>query len=106
MLLKKKVDLLFMLKKTYQGLASFSRNSVRKIDESSTDFAFHIFSISPQLAEEGKVLAQILAEMATDDTGKEILKDIEFQGWCAVEEGELNMLKRVFERYVAASEDV
>jgi anti-anti-sigma factor len=106
MLLKKKVDLLFMLKKTYQGLASFSRNSVRKIDESNTDFAFHIFSISPQLAEEGKVLAQILAEMATDDTGKEILKDIEFQGWCAVEEGELNMLKRVFERYVAVPENI
>jgi anti-anti-sigma factor len=99
-LLKKKVDLLFMLKKTYEGLASFSRNSVRKLDESSTDFAFHLFSIAPQLEAEGKMLTQILQEMETDETGKEILKDIEFQGWCPVEEGELNMLKMVFDRYV------
>ncbi len=104
MLLKKKVDLLFMLKKTYQGLASFSRNSVRKLDESSTDFAFHLFSIAPQLAEEGKVLTQILTDMVNDEAGKNILKDIEFEGWCAVEEGELNMLKMVFDRYVAAHE--
>jgi len=99
MLLKKKVDLLFMLKKTYQSLASFSRNNVRKLDESSTDFAFHIFSISPQLTEEGTVLTKILKEMSEDETGKGILKDIEFQGWCPVEEGELAMLKSVFDRY-------
>jgi anti-anti-sigma factor len=104
MLLKKKVDLLFMLKKTYEGLASFSRNSVRKLDESSTDFAFHLFSISPQLETEGKLLTQILQEMENDDNGKEILKDIEFQGWCPVEEGELNMLKMVFNRYVVDDE--
>jgi anti-anti-sigma factor len=104
MLLKKKADLLFMLKKTYEGLASFSRNSVRKLDESSTDFAFHLFSIDPHLTEEGKVLTQILKEMETDDNGKEILKDIEFQGWCPVEEGELNMLKMVFDRYTSSAE--
>ena len=100
MLLKKKVDLLFMLKKTYDGLASFSRNSVRKIDESSTDFAFHLFSVAPHLEAEGNMLVKILKEMETDDTGKEILKDIEFQGWCPVEVGELNMLKMVFNRYI------
>jgi anti-anti-sigma factor len=100
LLLKKKVDLLFMLKKTYEGLSSFSRNNVRKLDESSTDFAFHIISVAPQLEAEGKLLTQILKEMETDDNGKEILKDIEFQGWCPVEEGELNMLQMVFNRYV------
>jgi anti-anti-sigma factor len=104
MLLKKKVDLLFMLKKTYEGLASFSRNSVRKLDESSTDFAFHIFSVAPQLEAEGKILTQILKDMETDETGKEILKDIEFQGWCPVEDGELAMLKMVFDRYVVDDE--
>jgi anti-anti-sigma factor len=100
MLLKKKVDLLFMLKKTYDGLSSFSRNSVRKLDESSTDFAFHLFAIAPHLENEGNAVAQILKDMANDDNGKEILKDIEFQGWTPVEAGELNMLKVVFDRYV------
>ncbi len=100
MLIRKKADLLFMLKKTYEGLSSFSKKNVRKLDESNTDFAFHLFSIAPNLEEEGKALHTILAEMADDEKGKRILEDIEFQGWCPVEEGELKMLTMVFDRYV------
>ncbi|NOQ16588.1 MAG: PhnD/SsuA/transferrin family substrate-binding protein [Methyloprofundus sp.] len=100
MLIRKKADLLFMLKKTYEGLSSFSKKNVRKLDESATDFAFHLFSIAPNLKEEGKTLHTILAEMADDEKGKRILEDIEFQGWCPVEEGELKMLTMVFDRYV------
>ncbi len=101
MLIKKKADLLFMLKKTYEGLSSFSKKNVRLLDESSTDFAFHLFSIAPGLEEERKTLHTILKEMADDEKGKGILEDIAFQGWCPVEEGELNMLKMVFDRYVS-----
>jgi len=100
MLIKKKADLLFMLKKTYEGLSSFSKKNVRKLDESATDFAFHLFSIAPDLKEEGKTLHTILKEMVDDEKGKGILEDIEFQGWCPVEEGELKMLTMVFDRYV------
>ncbi len=100
MLIKKRADLLFMLKKTYESLSSFSKKNVRKLDESATDFAFHLLSISPGLNEESDTLNGILKDMADDENGKEILKDIEFQGWCPVEEGELNMLKVVFDRYV------
>ena len=100
MLIKKKADLLFMLKKTYDGLSSFSKKNVRKLDESRTDFAFHLFSIAPNLVKETKELHTILKEMADDEKGQEILEDINFQGWCPVEEGELNMLKMVFERYM------
>ena len=100
MLIKKKVDLLFMLKKTYEGLSSFSKKNVRKLDESTTDFAFHLFCIDPNLEEENKALHNILKEMKTDKAGQEILTDIEFQGWCPVEEGELKMLTMVFDRYI------
>ncbi len=103
MLIKKKADLLFMLKKTYEGLSSFSKKNVRLLDESSTDFAFHLFCIAPSLEEERKALHTILKEMADDEKGKGILEDIAFQGWCPVEEGELNMLKMVFDRYVSDS---
>ena len=101
MLIKKKADLLFMLKKTYEGLSSFSKKNVRKLDESATDFAFHLFSIAPSLEAESKALHTILSEMAADEKGKGILEDIEFQGWCPVEEGELKMLTMVFDRYVS-----
>lgn len=46
-LIRKKYDLVFMLKKTFDGLSSFSRNNVRKLDESQTDFACHLFCVSP-----------------------------------------------------------
>lgn len=100
MLIKKKADLLFMLKKTYEGLSSFGKKNVRLLDESSTDFAFHLFAIAPHLEAEKESLSSILKGMSEDETGKEILDDIEFQGWSPVEEGELDMLKMVFDRYV------
>ncbi len=99
-LLRKKCDLLFMLKKTYEGLSSFSRNNVRKLDESVTDFACHLFCVAPHLKAESQALVDVLAEMANDDQGKEILKDIQIQGWHKTEAGELDMLQMVYDRYV------
>ena len=99
-LLRKKCDLLFMLKKTYEGLSSFSRNNVRKLDESVTDFACHLFCVAPHLKAESQALVDVLAEMANDDQGKEILKDIQSQGWNKTEAGELKMLQMVYDRYV------
>ncbi len=101
MLIRKKADLLFILKKTYQGLSSFSRKNVRQLDESATDFAFHLFSIAPYLKEQGESLSNILTEMGEDEQGRQILQDIQFSGWCKPEEGELQMLQMVFNRYVS-----
>lgn len=98
-LLRKKSDLLFMLKKTYEGLSSFSRNNVRKLDESVTDFACHLFCVAPHLKTESQALVDVLAEMANDDQGKEILKDIQIQGWNKPEADELQMLQMVYGRY-------
>jgi ABC-type phosphate/phosphonate transport system substrate-binding protein len=99
-LLRKKCDLLFMLKQTYEGLSSFSRSNVRKLDESVTDFAYHFFCISPHLKTEGQLLIDLLADMANDEQGKEILKDIQIQGWSKTETGELQMLQMVYDKYV------
>lgn len=100
MLIRKQADVLFMLKKTYQGLSSLSRESVRVHDESNTDFAFHLFCVAPHVKESMESLGDILRGMQSDEQGAEILKDIDCQGWCKPEEGELNMLQTVFERYV------
>ncbi|MCK4493481.1 MAG: PhnD/SsuA/transferrin family substrate-binding protein [Methylococcales bacterium] len=100
-LIRKKANLLFMLKKTYDGLSSFGKKNVRKLDESVTDFAFHLLSVSPRLAAEKELLNTILKTMTENEAGQGILKDIELKGWCPIEDGEFNMLKMVFERYVA-----
>ncbi len=98
-LLRKKSDLLFMLKKTYEGLSSFSRNNVRKLDESVTDFACHLFCVAPHLKAESQALVDVLAEMSNDEQGKEILKDIQLQGWNKPEADELQLLQMVYGRY-------
>ncbi|MGR8933288.1 MAG: PhnD/SsuA/transferrin family substrate-binding protein [Gammaproteobacteria bacterium] len=100
MLIRKQADVLFMLKKTYEGLSSLSRQSVRLHDESNTDFAFHLFCVAPHVKDNLESVGDVLRAMQSDEQGAEILKDIDIQGWCKPEEGELNMLQTVFERYV------
>jgi anti-anti-sigma factor len=99
MLLKEQADVLFMLKKTYWGLSNLTRNSTRVVDESDTQFAFHLLCVSPQIADLGESLTKIFTGMNDEEQGKTILKDIQFEGWCAPQEGEIAMLMRLFERY-------
>lgn len=99
MLLKQQADVLFMLKKTYYGLSNLTRNNTRIIDESDTQFAYHLLCISPQAAEIKESLTKTLIEMSEDEQGKQILKDVQLDGWCVPQEGELGMLQRLYERY-------
>ncbi len=98
-LIRKKCDLVFMLKKTFESLSSFSRNNVRKLDESQTNFACHLFCVAPHLQVEGELLADILIGMPNDEQGQQILEDIQVEGWIKPEAGELKMLQMVYNRY-------
>jgi anti-anti-sigma factor len=98
-LIRGKCDLAFMLKKTFQGLSSFSRNSVQKLDESETDFASHLLCISPQLQGHADELVKVLITMANDAQGRQILADIQIDGWSKPEAGEISMLQMVYSRY-------
>ncbi len=100
-LIRKKCDLVFMLKKSYEGLSSFSRNSVRKLDESETNFACHLFCVAPHLQEEASLLAEILMDMENDEQGQKILQDIQFEGWTKPEPAEVQMLQMVYDRYIS-----
>jgi hypothetical protein len=101
MLIRKKADIAFLLKKTYEGLSSFSRSNVRLLDESVTDFAFHQFCVAPNLQSKGEELSNILMKMEQDEQGQQILSDIQFDGWCKPEDGEMKMLQMVFDRYTS-----
>jgi hypothetical protein len=100
MLIRKKADMLFMLKKTYEGLSSFARSNVTKLDESVTDFAYHLFCVAPYIKDQADEIGTILTGMQTDEKGQQTLKDIQFEGWCKPEEGELQMLQMVYDKYV------
>ncbi len=99
LLLKEQGDVLFMLKKTYYGLSGLTRNNTRVVDESDTQFAFHLLCVGPQIADLGESVAKVFTDMSDDEQGKSILKDVQFDGWCAPQEGELAMLMRLYERY-------
>ncbi len=101
MLIRKKADVAFILKKTFEGLSSFTRKNVRLIDESVTDFAFHQFCIAPGLLDQKDSIIEILMGMEKDEKGKQILEDIQFNGWLKPEEGEIKMLQMVFDRYTS-----
>ncbi len=100
MLLRKQSDVLFILKKTYDGLSSFARGSTRLVDESETNFAFHLFCAAPYLNDVHASFQDVLLNMNNDEQGQQILKDIEIDGWCKPEEGELQMLSLLFNQYV------
>lgn len=99
-LVKGNADLLFMLKKTYAGLSSFARGSTRLVDESSTNFAFHFFCAAPYLNELHESLIQVFTEMGNSEQGRQVLNDIQIDGWCRPDEGEIQMLQRLYDRYV------
>ncbi|SMF93726.1 anti-anti-sigma factor [Methylomagnum ishizawai] len=99
MLLKQQADVLFMLKKTYYGLSGLTRGNTRVVDESDTQFAFHLLCIDPAIAAQKDDITQTFLNMAEDDQGRQILKDIQLEGWCVPQEGELGMLMRLYERY-------
>jgi len=103
MLLKGQADLLFMLKKTYYGLSGLTRKSTRVVDESDTQLAFHLFCIHNRVAELREPLVKTLTDMSVDEQGKGVLKDIQIEGWCAPEEGDVRMLLEIFQRYSQAS---
>jgi hypothetical protein len=70
------------------------------VDESETNFAFHLFCVAPYLNDVNASFKDVLMNMHNDEQGQQILKDIEIDGWCTPEDGELQMLKLLFNQYV------
>jgi ABC-type transporter Mla MlaB component len=102
MLLKGAADILFMLSDTYNGLSGLTRKMLRKIDQSETAFAFHLFCIAPHRLELGEAVAEVLLDMGRDSQGRQVLADLGIEGWCKPTQDEINMLVMLFNRYAGA----
>lgn len=99
MLLKGQSDILFLASETYHGLSSLTRNMLRKIDHSETDFAFHLFCVAPHCKELGKVFSEVLLNMGQDSQGRQVLADLGLEGWGRPKQDEINMLTMLYQRY-------
>lgn len=98
-LLKERADLMLMLKKTYHGLSNLNRSATRVLEQSDTQFAFHLFCTAPYLGGLNEALTTVLKDMASDEQGSQILDDIEISGWQPPEPAEVDMLLRLYDRY-------
>ncbi len=99
-LVKGNADVLFMSKKTFDGLSAFARGSTRPVDQSLTNFAFHFFCAAPYLSELHEPLIQVFSGMDDSEQGRQILSDIAIEGWCRPDEGEIQMLHRLYDLYI------
>jgi ABC-type transporter Mla MlaB component/ABC-type phosphate/phosphonate transport system substrate-binding protein len=101
MLLKGQADILFMSSETYNGLSSLTRNMLRKIDQSETGFAFHLFCAAPHCTNVGKAVAEVLLNMGQNSQGRQVLADLGLDGWSKPKQDEINMLAMLFNRYLS-----
>lgn len=104
MLLKSSADILCMLSETYENLSGLTKKMLRQIDQSETAFAFHLFCVSPQCAEIGETISEVLLNMNQDSQGRQVLADLNISGWSKPKQDEINMLVMLFNRYTAPSE--
>lgn len=104
MLLKGQADILFLSSETYNGLSSLTRNMLRKIDQSETGFAFHLFCAAPHCTEVGRAIEEVLLNMGQDSQGRQVLADLGLEGWAKPKQDEVNMLAMLFNRYLSEHE--
>jgi anti-anti-sigma factor len=100
MLLKGSADILFMLSATYESLSGLTKKMLRQIDQSESAFAFHLFCVSPQCAEVGEAMTEVLLNMSQDSQGRQVLADLNITGWSKPKTDEINMLVMLFNRYI------
>ncbi|NOU13282.1 MAG: PhnD/SsuA/transferrin family substrate-binding protein, partial [Methylococcaceae bacterium] len=98
-LLRGNADILFMLSDSYNGLSGLTSKMLRKIDQSETAFAFHLFCVAPQCAELAQAIDEVLLNMSMDSQGRQILGDLGIEGWCKPSQDEIDMLAMLFNRY-------
>ncbi len=99
MLIKKQVDLAFIMKKTYMGLSSFSRDSTRLLNESNVSFSTPFFCMAPQLSAMKPQIVDLFTSMTENDAEQKILKDIQINSWQEADPQELKKLYDLVGRY-------
>lgn len=103
MLIRGQVDAVFLSKRTFDGLSSFSKRQLETCDQSQVELAANLFCISPRVPQETKEkLAEVLFQMVNDPKGEQLLKELEIKGWAPVAQEELDLLLTVYQRYLGA----
>jgi anti-anti-sigma factor len=99
-LIKKRADLAFISRQTFEGLSSFSRNSVSLLLGSQVSFSHPLFCIGPQINGLRNELQEVLLGMSRNEEGRKILNDIRIDGWHPGESVEIDRLGALYGHYL------
>lgn len=99
-LIKKRADLAFISRQTFEGLSSFSRNSVSLVHGSQASFSHPLFCIGPYINGMRNELLEILLGMNQNEEGRKILSDIKIDGWYPGESVEIDRLRALYGHYL------
>lgn len=92
-------DILLLLSDSYQGLSSLTKSKLRVIDQSETQFAFHLLALAPHCRELAPMLEGLLLDMSQNSQGRQVLADLGMSGWSKPTDDEINMLAMLYNRY-------
>jgi len=98
-LIKGTADIVFLLSDSYRGLSGLTKSKLRVIDQSETQFAFHLLSLAPHCLELAPAMERVLVEMSLNNQGRQVLTDLGIPGWSKPGDDEINMLSMLYQRY-------
>ncbi len=94
-----KADIGIVFNETWNGMAASSRSSLEVIGETNSKQASHCFCISAEWADKKNQIQEILCGMSTDEKGKRILEDLQFNaGFEPMSMSELDVALQVMQK--------
>ncbi|WP_461268092.1 PhnD/SsuA/transferrin family substrate-binding protein [Acidithiobacillus sp.] len=100
MLLRGMGDLVILPKQVFTGLTELTREDLRVMDESQTDFAFHALCVAPHRQREVPAIAGLFDGIVGEEKGQKILNELGIHGWRPPQPEEVDMLMQVYRRYI------
>jgi len=82
-------------KDTYQELSAKTKAMINAFAESQEKVIFHGIHISPNAIEHKGELERVLLEMNETPAGKEVLQELNLEGWCKTSSEEINTAKEI-----------
>lgn len=98
-LIRGHADILFLLSESYRGLSGMTKSKLRIMDQSETQFAFHLLALAPHCADLAPALERVLLDMNLSSQGRQVLTDLGMSGWSKPTAEEIDMLVMLYQRY-------
>lgn len=98
-LIKGHADIVFLLSESYRSLSGLTKRKLRVLDQSDTQFAFHLFCLAPHCLELAESLETVLLGMQDNYQGRQILRDLGMTSWSKPARDEIDMLTQLYRRY-------